>query len=252
MQKHVLITGAGSGIGRATALLFDRLDYRLVLFGRRLDKLEETLAAAEHPERHAVASVDIRDGAAIGKALLEAGVSELHAVIANAGVGGENQYGANDRWQEVLDINLTGAYNTVMEARPFLHQGDDRYRHVVFVSSILARLGVPNYSAYCASKAGLLGLTRSLANQWANRRVLVNAVLPGWVDTEMARQGIQAFADVAGEPYEAVLAKQMAVVPTGKMAAPEEIAGFLGYLISAGQTSITGQALDMNNGALMP
>ncbi|MCG8572159.1 MAG: SDR family oxidoreductase, partial [Spirochaetes bacterium] len=125
-------------------------------------------------------------------------------------------------------------------------------KNIIIISSILARLGVSNYTAYCASKAGLLGLMRSWAAEFANEKILVNAICPGWVNTEMARQGLQAFADASGKSFADIKAEQMAMVLLGKMSEPEEIANFINFLVSNQQTSITGQVLDINNGALMP
>ena len=116
----------------------------------------------------------------------------------------------------------------------------------------MARLGVPGYSAYCASKAGLLGLNRSLAIELAQDKILVNALCPGWVDTEMAQEGLQAFSEVLNISKEKAFEQAMNDVPLRKMSEPDEIAQFTSFLISDAQTSITGQTLDINNGAMMP
>jgi NAD(P)-dependent dehydrogenase (short-subunit alcohol dehydrogenase family) len=121
----------------------------------------------------------------------------------------------------------------------------------VLISSCLARFGVPGYTAYCASKAGLLGLARALAVEWAGRGVLVNAICPGWVDTEMARAGIQALADGAGQPFEQARREALALVPLGRMSEPEEIAETVAFLLGPGGSSFTGQALDPNCGSWM-
>ena len=122
----------------------------------------------------------------------------------------------------------------------------------MILSSILARLGVPGYSAYCASKAGLLGLTRSLAAEHSGEKILINALCPGWVNTDMAQEGIDGFAEALNITSQQAYQEAMKQVPLGKMSEPEEIAQFVGYLLSAQQTSLTGQTIDINNGALMP
>ena len=116
----------------------------------------------------------------------------------------------------------------------------------------MARLGVPGYSAYCASKAGLLGLTRSLAVELAQDKILVNALCPGWVDTTMAHEGLRAFSEALTISKKEAFEQAMNDVPLGKMSQPDEIAQFIAFLISDAQTSITGQTLDINNGAMMP
>jgi NAD(P)-dependent dehydrogenase (short-subunit alcohol dehydrogenase family) len=121
----------------------------------------------------------------------------------------------------------------------------------VVVSSILARIGVPGYTGYSASKAGLLGLVRSLAAELAPAGVHVNAVCPGWVDTDMAWQGIDALASSTGGTREDAYRLAMEAVPLGRMARPEEIAGTVAWLLSPDARGVTGQAIDHNGGAWM-
>lgn len=173
------------------------------------------------------------------------------SIIANAGVGGENSYGDEDRWDEIIQTNLTGTYRLIQEVLPVLRTSKEKYRHIVMVSSILAQLGVPRYSAYCASKAGLLGLNRSLAVELAPENILVNAICPGWVDTKMSTDGLLTMAQKSGMSLEKVKQYEMSRVPMGKMSQPEEIANLVLYLISKEQISITGQVVHIINGAFM-
>jgi NAD(P)-dependent dehydrogenase (short-subunit alcohol dehydrogenase family) len=177
--------------------------------------------------------------------------TNLCGVFANAGIGGENHYGTDDRWDEIISTNLTGTYVTIMELLPWLKKSHDAFRHVVITSSCLARFGVPNYTAYCTAKTGLLGLTRSMALQFAADHILVNALCPGWVETEMARAGIQKLADRSGQPYEQAFQEQMGYVPLQRISQPQEIACMVKFLFSNEQTSMTGQGIDINNGSFM-
>lgn len=255
MARTMLITGAGSGIGRAAAVRLAQSadDVELVLVGRRAAPLEETAHALPRAASHKVVTASTADQAALQKALepLELKTRNLVAVVANAGVGGSNQYGPDDRWREIIDTNLSGTYYSVSACIPALLAAKDRPCNVVLVASILARLGVPGFTAYCAAKAGMLGLMRSWAASFARKQVYFNAVLPGWVDTDMARDGIQELAGHTGKTYELARAEQLAAVPTGKMATPDEVASLIAYLVCGPQSSITGQCLDINNGALM-
>jgi NAD(P)-dependent dehydrogenase (short-subunit alcohol dehydrogenase family) len=122
---------------------------------------------------------------------------------------------------------------------------------LLFIASILARIGVGGYTGYCASKAALLGLTRSLAMELAPEAIQVNALCPGWVDTDMARQGIEGFAAATGQSFEQAKASAMAQVPLGRMASPEEVAALAAYALSDEARGLTGQALDLNGGAWM-
>ena len=124
-------------------------------------------------------------------------------------------------------------------------------RHLVAIASILARIGVAGYSGYCASKAGITGLVRALAMELAPAEVQVNAICPGWVDTEMARAGVAGFAAALGVPYDEAYRRAMQDVPLGRMSAPEDIAGVVAWLLSPDARGVTGQALDVNGGAFM-
>jgi NAD(P)-dependent dehydrogenase (short-subunit alcohol dehydrogenase family) len=252
MKKSIVVTGAGQGIGKAIATLLAGQDYSLLLLGRNLNSLESTRESLKNPEAHQSFSCDIRQPYEIGKALTQSGIQSLYAVVANAGIGGENHYSEKDPWQEIIDTNLTGSYFTIQECLPFLKKKPDPYKKIVIVSSILARLGVPGYSAYCASKAGLLGLMRSLASELTADKILVNAICPGWVNTAMAHEGLDGFANALNISREEAYEQAMAQVPLGKMSEPNEIAQFISFLISDAQTSFTGQTFDINNGALMP
>ena len=250
MTRHIVISGAGSGIGRSIAQTLAERGYSLILLGRNLGNLESTKNLLKNPSQHQCQPCDIRNSGEIHQAL--ANVSSLYGLIANAGIGGENQYGDQDRWQEIIDTNLTGTYQTIQECLPLIKKDPSPFKKIIIISSILARLGVPGYSGYCASKAGLLGLTRSLAEEYSNDGILVNALCPGWVDTEMAQEGLQGFADTLKISREDAYKEAMKQVPLGKMSKPEEVAQLVAYLVSKEQTSLTGQTLDINNGALMP
>jgi len=253
-DQHIAITGAGSGIGRAIALRLAEDGARLSLFARRLPLLKETaelaraagapevfISACDVTDRKRVVDVFVRGAQALGP---------LRALVANAGIGGSNQPGSDDRFDSLVATNLTGSYNTLRAAQRVLADAEDS-RHLVVISSILGRIGVPGYTGYCASKAGLLGLVRALAMELAKENVQVNAICPGWVDTEMAWEGLRGMGDSLGLTAEAARDVAMKDVPLGRMSQPSEIAAMVSWLISADARGITGQSLDINNGAFM-
>jgi NAD(P)-dependent dehydrogenase (short-subunit alcohol dehydrogenase family) len=183
---------------------------------------------------------DIRDPAQVDAAI----DAPLDALVANAGLGGPNDAGADDRWDEIVQTNLYGTYWCCRAAEPHLPDGG----RIVVTSSILARIGVAGYTGYCASKAGLLGLVRSFAAELAPRGIQVNAICPGWVDTDMAWSGLDEFEGLTrDEAYEVAMRE----VPLRRMSQPAEIAGTVAWLLSPDALGVTGQAIDHNNGAWM-
>jgi NAD(P)-dependent dehydrogenase (short-subunit alcohol dehydrogenase family) len=232
--QHVVVTGAGTGIGRAIAQRLADEGARLTLMARDKSRLHDVVPGA------VVKSVDIRDRGAVRAAFDE----PLDALVANAGIGGPNEPGDADRWDDIVQTNLYGSYWCVRAAEPLLADGG----RVVVTSSILARIGVAGYTAYCASKAGLLGMVRAFAAELAPRRIQVNAVCPGWVNTDMAWQGLSEWPGLMpDEAWE--IAKQE--VPLRRMGEPQEIAGTVAWLLSPDALGVTGQGIDHNNGAWM-
>ena len=193
-------------------------------------------------------SCDIRDRSAVDEAFARAAarLGAIHALIANAGIGGPNPPGPDDRFDELVATNLVGTYSCVRAAQRHLAPGPAT-RHIVVTASVLARIGVPVYTGYSASKAGLLGLVRSLAAELAAQNVQVNAICPGWVKTEMTWEGLDAMPGTREEAYERALRE----VPLRRMSEPDEIAGTVAWLLSEDARGVTGQAIDHNNGAWM-
>ncbi len=247
MRRSVIISGAGSGIGRAIAIKLSELNFDCYLLGRNNVHLQKTLIALKEGD-HYILNADIKR-----KESLSSTLSTLRrpvdALIANAGIGGENHWGEKDRWSDIIETNLTGTYQFIQTFLPSLKSSSNTYKHIVMTSSVLARLGVANYSAYCASKAGLLGLMRSMAVEYAANNILVNAICPGWVNTQMSRDGMEGIAKGIGVTTEEFYDMAMQQVPLRKMSEPSEIADIVAYLLF--QQSITGQTLDINNGAIM-
>lgn len=247
-MKTYIISGAGSGIGKAMAQQLAQEGHQIILLGRNKNRLTEVKSALSG-EKHLVLTADIADKKSVLAAADEIKNIAIDGILANAGVGGENNWGDADRWNEIVSTNLTGTYNFVNAFLPNLALSKHEVKHILITSSVLARLGVVNYTAYCASKAGLLGLMRSWAMEFAPQNILVNAIAPGWVDTDMAQEGLQGIADGIGISKVEFFEMAMQSVPLKRMSQPQEIADLVSYLLK--QQSITGQTIDINAGSVM-
>ena len=221
-MRASLVTGGGTGIGRAIALALAGPDTMVVVAGRTPQTLEATFRDIIARGGQAMAvQMDVSDAASVEAAMagVRARVSALDVLVNNAGVGGGEHVEGSDiaRWRRTIDINLVGMYLVTREVLPLLQPGG----RIVNLSSVLGRFGVPGYTAYCASKHGVIGLTRALALELAPKQVTVNAICPGWVDTEMAAEGMRQGAAENGWTFEHFREKALDYVPLKRIIQPE-------------------------------
>jgi len=147
----------------------------------------------------------------------------------------------------VLRTNVDGVFHCTRAALRHLREG----ARIVSISSVLGRFGVPGYTAYCASKHAVIGFTKALALELAPRHITVNAVCPGWVETDMARAGMEGIAAHTKTTYEAARRAALAQVPLGRILQPEEIGELVAFLCSNGASGMTGQAISQCGGQVM-
>lgn len=250
--RRCLVTGGGTGIGRAIASVLSRAGAGVVVTGRRAAPLAETVALAPGPGRVQAEVMDVRERAGVARAVERAVASlggGLDVLVNNAGAGGPNRCGGEgpDRWDTIIRTNLDGLFHVTEACVPKLRDGG----RVISISSVLGKFGVPGYTAYCASKHGVIGFTKALALELAPRRITVNAVCPGWVDTDMAREGMELLAAGSGVTYDEARAEALGRVPLGRMVQPEQLGQLVAYLASDAADEMTGQAISLCGGSTM-
>jgi len=216
---------------------------------RRIAEVVGEIANGAGKARHLAA--DVRDPATSRAAveLANKAFGGLDIVVAGAGVSGRVPLGGEEsdleRARAIFETNLMGAYYTFHAALPSLRAGG----RLLAISSVLGKFGVPGYAAYCASKSGILGLCRATAHEVASRGITCNAVVPGWVDTDMATDGIAEIARGTGVTPAEAKAQAVAAFPLGRFIEPEEVAAFVGFLAGPASAAITGQALSICGGS---
>ena len=251
-DRVALITGGGVGIGRGVAKALVAQGARVAICGRRPQPLEETLTVLKELGAQAVgipADVTNRTDVERVVAAVVAEWGTIDILVNNAGMSGRTPMDELDdsRWLSILRTNLTGSYLCSKIVLP--HMKAPGYGRIINLSSVLGRFGVPGYAAYCTAKHGIIGFTKAVALEVAERGITVNAVCPTWVDTAMARQGIEETAKVLGMSAEEFKNIAIAAVPIKRMADVEEIASTILFLCSPMAAAITGQAINVCGGA---
>ena len=192
-DQHYVVTGGGTGIGRAIAIRLAEEGAKVTLIARTESALQSVVSEIESQGGTAqYMTCDISNQSDLTTVMAAAveNFGPLRGVMANSGIGGANFPGLDDRFDRVIQINVNGTYYTLRAAQNHLIQ-DERSTHMIVTSSCLGRFGVPGYTAYCASKASLLGMVRAFALELAGQNTQVNALCPGWVDTDMAWEGLE-------------------------------------------------------------
>ncbi len=253
-DRHAVVTGASRGIGAAIAEALAREGASLTLMGRDVASLAQRAATltARHHVRALPVACDVADADAIARAFAASreALGDPHVLVANAGESASERAEETSRalWDRMLAVNLTGAFLCVQAALPAMRAG--KFGRVVLVSSTSALKGYPRTAAYAASKAGLLGLARALAAEVARDGVTVNAVCPGYTETDMARAAIDNLVAAGRTPEDARRALER-LNPRHALVTPEEVAATVAWLCAPSSGAITGQAVAVAAGEVM-
>lgn len=245
--KHALVTGGGTGVGRAIALALAETGVAVTICGRRKEQLA---AVADANQRISAIAADVTDEAAMTALYAEAEKARgpVDIVVANAGMSGSSpaQRTSLGDWQRTLDVNLTGSFLTVKPALAGMTSA--KSGRVVFVASTAGLKGYAYVAPYVAAKHGVVGLMRALATELARTGVTVNAVCPGFVETDMLGESVQRIVDKTGRTVEQARASLAATNPQGRFIQPQEVAAAVLWLCSETAGSITGQAISLSGG----
>jgi NAD(P)-dependent dehydrogenase (short-subunit alcohol dehydrogenase family) len=253
-DRVVLVTGASGGIGEALSAEFARTGAMVVVSSRNEDKLQKLAQRLKSGGGQALplrCDVIEKDDVDALCAIITERVGTVQILINNAGIARAASFlEMDDRfWDGVLRVNLTGTYNCCKTFLPgMIHRGWGR---IINIASTTAKVAYSHVSAYTASKHGVLGLTRSLALETAKLGVTVNAICPGYVDTESTHENARRMADRTGKKLEEILRLFADRSPQKRLIAPEEVAGLALMLASEKAGGITGQAINVDGGAVM-
>lgn len=249
--QHALVTGASRGIGEAIATRLVGEGAKVTLLGRQQQTLAEAAERLGDQAQFAVA--DVSDAAAMRAAVAQAEASfgPLQILVNNAGQARSAAlHQADDAlWHDMLAVNLTGTYNGIRAVLPGMLERDAG--RIINVASTAGLVGYPYVSAYCAAKHGVIGLTRALALEVARTGITVNAVCPGYTDTDLVSDSLRTIQARTGRSPEEALAALVKSNPQRRLVTCEEVAGSVVWLCLPDSRSITGQSIAVAGGEVM-
>jgi len=242
-NRTAFITGASRGIGRACALALSDGGVRVALAARNLEQLEALAAEIRAKGREAfVVALDLANPDSIKEAFSKTSkeFGPITILVNNAAITKDNLAlrMKKDDWDAVIATNLTGAFLAIQQVLQGMMR--ERWGRIVNISSLVGEMGNPGQANYVASKAGLIGLTKSIAQEMGSRNITVNAVAPGYIETDMTQGLSQELKD-----------KMLSNIPLKRIGRPEDVAAAVRFLASEEAGYITGHVLDVNGGIYM-
>ena len=248
MSRHALITGAGTGIGEAISRQLHREGHAVTLVGRRREPLE-ALSRALGKQSFAVTG-DVTDRGEIELAFEAAKTQfgDVEILVNCAGMAPTAPFHRVDfaDWQRTMDVNVNGVFHCTQLALDSMLENN--WGRVVTIASVASLRGFPYVSGYCASKHAVLGMTRALALEVAARGITVNAVCPGYADTDIVRNAIAGIVSKTGRTEADAMQHFTESNPQGRLVEVTEVASAVSWLCSEGAASVTGQAIAIDGG----
>jgi NAD(P)-dependent dehydrogenase (short-subunit alcohol dehydrogenase family) len=253
--QHAVVTGGGTGIGAASALALARLGARLTLMGRREDVLKrqaEAIRDAVAGTAIATHALDVTDVDKVAVAFAEAQRSApITILVNNAGTAESAPFEKTglDLLERMLAVNLKAAFLCTQAVLPAMQAA--KYGRIINIASTAGLTGYAYVTAYVAAKHALVGLTRALALETAKRGITVNAVCPGFTETDLVARSVETIVAKTGRSAEAARAELAKTNPMGRLVTPEEVASAVAYLALRSASAITGQAIVIAGGEVM-
>ena len=247
-SSHAVVTGGGRGIGRAIAAQLSRAGATVTVLGRNRATLDEVVAAGM---AHAAVVADVADQAAVRAALAEAAERQpIDILVANAGAAVSAPFAKSDAalFRQMMDVNFMGVVHAVHAVLPGMKAR--RHGRIVAIASTAGLKGYAYVSAYSAAKHAVVGLVRSLALELATSGVTVNAVCPGFTDTDLIAGSIDTIMSKTGRSRDEALAELAKHNPQGRLVTPSEVADAVLWLCGDGASAITGQAIAVAGGEI--
>jgi NAD(P)-dependent dehydrogenase (short-subunit alcohol dehydrogenase family) len=252
--KHAIVTGGSRGIGAAVATELVARGAKVTIMGRDQESLDRQAQEMRGEEGVTVAvePCDVADGASVTTAFSRAiaNLGPAYILVNNAGTAKSRKFTelSRDIWDETISVNLTGTYLCTSEVLPGMLEAKEG--RIVNIASTAGLRGYKTMSAYTAAKHGVIGLTRSLALETAKQGITVNAVCPGYVDTDLTAMGIENIVKNLGKTAEEARQMMIRTIPRGTFITPEEVAAAVSWLCSPSASGVTGIALPVAGGEL--